>query len=168
MPMNLSKVDYNSAVDTNYFITKKHSSNTKMLVFVCIAFIIVICICFKKSNTITTITSPKKEPPKEKITPITVLNSIYKNDELEFEHIIYFTLQESADNFKFYIDNKLISSGDFESLDVRYDPPFRRVVLATKSPPNLPLTLKVEAFHGPQKIGSGILEMTKSSYHKKN
>jgi hypothetical protein len=96
-----------------------------------------------------------------------VLNCIYERQEQPgtFEHIIYFTLQEAADYFRFFIHDELVGEGTFESLDIRYSPPYRRVVFVTSDQPSLPMVVSVESLAGGKLIGRGSLNMTRACYH---
>jgi len=101
----------------------------------------------------------------ESVQQLEVLNCIFERQNAVFEHVIYFTLQDDADNFKFFVNAELIGNGSFDDLDIRYSPPYRRVVFMTSDRPKLPLRLQVEAFSKDKLVGTGVLVMTKSCYH---
>ena len=105
------------------------------------------------------------EPPEQ----LQVLNCIKERPEEPgtFEHVIYFTLQDSADYFRFEINGMQIGAGSFDELDVRYAPPFRRVVFVTTQAPELPMELQVEALSKGKVIGRGMLAMSELCYHDK-
>ena len=124
--------------------------------------------------------SSKEEPPDSKIIPSPVLvkpavpklhveNSIRPGvDPNTFEHIIYFTFQEEAELFRFLINDQVVGQGTFDELDIRFAPPYRRVIFITEVEPELPIKVSMESFNrNGILIGEGELVMDKYSYHGK-
>ena len=86
--------------------------------------------------------------------------------EGNYHYVIYFTFQEKAQLFRFFINDMLVGDGSFEKLDIRYSPPYRRVAFETKVAPKLPVKISVQAFS--QKgviVGAGTQVMRKLCYH---
>ena len=117
------------------------------------------------------VSNQKKKVAKHETTQVAleVLNCVYERTQEPgtYEHIVYFTLQEEADYFRVYIGDEVVMQGGIDALDLRYAPPYRRVVLVTQEPPKLPMSVAVHAFNGATLIGKGTLEMTKMCYHQK-
>ncbi len=80
-----------------------------------------------------------------------------------WDHVLYFTFQEDADYFKFYINDQMVGSGTFEELDLRYDPagPYRRAAIQSSISGEHPVRYKIETFdQNVNLIGQGEQTMT--------
>jgi hypothetical protein len=111
----------------------------------------------------------EEKAPVSGIPRLQVLNSIREGVKAKtFEHVIYFSLQDDAELFRFLINDRLIGQGNFEALDIRFSPPYRRVIFVTEVKPALPLHVVVESYDKEGTlIGEGDLTMTKFTYHNK-
>jgi len=114
--------------------------------------------------------STRVADPSDGVVKLKVLNSIRAGVKPDtFEHVIYFTLQDDAELFRFLINDRLVGQGNFEDLDIRFAPPYRRVIFVTKVRPVLPLHVVVESYDKDgMLIGEGDLAMTQFSYHDKS
>ena len=82
------------------------------------------------------------------------------------ECIIYFTYQEAAEAFRFFINGTLIGEGSIEELDIRYALPYRRVQFATAETLVLPLDVTMESYDAKgYLLGRGRLLMETYTYH---
>ena len=146
-----------------------------LAIIVVLAFMFFMFKCFNTKKT-TPVQNPlpnqqqqqqQQQQPDLPPTNLVVLNCVTErqNERGTYEHVIYFSLQEEATYFRFFINNQLIGKGSFEDLDIRYAPPFRRVIFVTTDIPKLPMTVKVEALGNGKLIGRGELPMQHLCYH---
>ena len=146
-----------------------------ILIIVTIAIMcgVVICMMNKSASPLDAVKSPMILPPVNKqgrVVPqmLNVLNCVTERvqEPGTFEHVIYFSLQEDASYFRFFINNQMIGQGSFEDLDIRYAPPDRRVVFVTTDVPQFPMKVRVEALASNVIIGMGELDMKRMCYNK--
>ena len=139
------------------------------IVLLIVGVVVAAIMCGKKTTTPLLTAQVLNNQSSQKV--LEVLDCVYERtlEPGTFEHIVYFTFQEDADFFRFFINNELVLEGTIETLDLRYENPYRRAVLVTQERPNLPFSLSIIALNKSRTVvGKGVLNMTKMCYHDRN